>query len=178
MRSSTAFVEEVRGFTISDPTDEVAYIGPLTRAPQLDVLERQVVDAISKGARVLLGGNRLPDPGNWFAPTVLADVDHSMEVMREESFGPIIGIQKVSGDAEAVRLMNDSVYGLTAGVYTRDEARRTQHPRATARRIGVLELLRPRQSTPALGRRRPFGHRAHAVDVRHRDVHPDRRRGT
>jgi acyl-CoA reductase-like NAD-dependent aldehyde dehydrogenase len=118
-----AFVEEVHGFTISDPTDEVAYIGPLTRAPQLDVLERQVADAISKGARVLLGGNRLPDPGNWFAPTVLADVDHSMEVMREESFGPIIGIRKVTGDAEAVRLMNDSVYGLTAGVYMRDEAR-------------------------------------------------------
>jgi acyl-CoA reductase-like NAD-dependent aldehyde dehydrogenase len=118
-----AFVEEVRGFTISDPTDEVAYIGPLTRAPQLEVLERQVADAISKGARVLLGGNRLPDPGNWFAPTVLADVDHSMEVMREESFGPIIGIQEVTGDAEAVRLMNDSVYGLTAGVYTREEVR-------------------------------------------------------
>jgi acyl-CoA reductase-like NAD-dependent aldehyde dehydrogenase len=118
-----AFVEEVRGFTISDPTDEVAYIGPLTRAAQLDVLERQVAEAISKGARVLLGGNRLPDPGNWFAPTVLVDVDHSMEVMREESFGPIIGIQKVTGDAEAVRLMNNSVYGLTAGVYTRDEAR-------------------------------------------------------
>ena len=118
-----AFVEEVRGFTISDPTDEAAYIGPLTRAAQIDVLERQVADAVAKGASVLLGGKRLAGPGNWFAPTVVVDVDHSMELMREESFGPIIGIQKVADDAEAVRLMNDTVYGLTAGVYTRDEAR-------------------------------------------------------
>jgi acyl-CoA reductase-like NAD-dependent aldehyde dehydrogenase len=118
-----AFVREVRGFRISDPTDEAAYIGPLTRAPQLDVLERQVADAVAKGARVLVGGRRLPGPGNWFEPTVLVDVDHTMAVMREESFGPIIGIQRVADDAEAVRLMNDTDYGLTAGVYTRDEAR-------------------------------------------------------
>ena len=101
-----AFVNEVRGFTVSDPTDEAAYIGPLTRAPQLDVLERQVADAIAKGATLLLGGKRLPGPGNWFAPTVFSHVDHSMDLMREESFGPIIGIQKVADDAEAVRLMN------------------------------------------------------------------------
>jgi acyl-CoA reductase-like NAD-dependent aldehyde dehydrogenase len=118
-----AFVKEVKGFTVSDPTDEAAYIGPLTRAPQLEVLERQVADAKAKGARLLLGGQRLAGPGNWFAPTVFADVDHSMALMREESFGPIIGIQKVAGDEEAVRLMNDTEYGLTAGIYTRDEAR-------------------------------------------------------
>jgi acyl-CoA reductase-like NAD-dependent aldehyde dehydrogenase len=66
---------------------------------------------------------RLPEPGNWFAPTVFANVNHSMELMREESFGPIIGIQKVSGDGEAVKLMNDTRYGLTAGVFTPDETR-------------------------------------------------------
>ena len=86
-----AFVKEVRGFTVSDPTDEAAYIGALTRAPQLDVLEGQVADARAKGARLLVGGQRLAGPGNWFAPTVFADVDHSMALMREESFGPIIG---------------------------------------------------------------------------------------
>ncbi|HQR20789.1 MAG TPA: aldehyde dehydrogenase family protein [Burkholderiaceae bacterium] len=118
-----AFVKEVRGFTISDPTDEAAYIGPLTRAPQLEVLERQVADAKAKGAKLLVGGQRLDGPGNWFAPTVFSGVDHSMALMREESFGPVIGIQKVADDAEAVRLMNDTEYGLTAGVYTRDEAR-------------------------------------------------------
>jgi acyl-CoA reductase-like NAD-dependent aldehyde dehydrogenase len=118
-----AFVREVRGFTVSDPTDETAYIGALTRAPQLDVLERQVADAKSKGATLLLGGHRLAGPGNWFEPTVFTDVNHTMLLMREESFGPIIGIQKVADDAEAVRLMNDTEYGLTAGVYARDEAR-------------------------------------------------------
>jgi acyl-CoA reductase-like NAD-dependent aldehyde dehydrogenase len=118
-----AFVKEVAGFKLGDPTHEDTYIGPLTRAPQLDVLERQVADARARGARLLAGGKRLAGPGNWFEPTVFADVDHSMELMREESFGPIIGIQKVANDAEAVRLMNDTEYGLTAGVYTRDEER-------------------------------------------------------
>jgi acyl-CoA reductase-like NAD-dependent aldehyde dehydrogenase len=118
-----AFVKNVSEFTISDPTDEQAYIGPLTRAPQIDVLERQVADATAKGARLLHGGHRLPGPGNWFEPTVFSHVDHTMELMREESFGPIIGIQKVLDDTEAVRLMNDTDYGLTAGVYARDEQR-------------------------------------------------------
>jgi acyl-CoA reductase-like NAD-dependent aldehyde dehydrogenase len=118
-----AFVKEVAGFRIGDPTHEDSYVGPLTRAPQLDVLERQVTDAKAKGARLLAGGKRLAGPGNWFEPTVFAGVDHSMELMREESFGPIIGIQKVANDAEAVQLMNDTEYGLTAGVYTRDEER-------------------------------------------------------
>jgi acyl-CoA reductase-like NAD-dependent aldehyde dehydrogenase len=118
-----AFVKEVQAFRVGDPTSEDTYIGPLTRAPQLDVLERQVADAKAKGARLLVGGARLPAPGNWFQPTVFGHVNHSMDLMREESFGPVIGIQKVDSDDEAVRLMNDTEYGLTAGVYTKDEAR-------------------------------------------------------
>lgn len=118
-----AFVREVRGFRSGEPADEATYIGPLTRAPQLAVLEAQVADAQAKGARVLAGGHRIDAPGNWFEPTVLTGVNHAMAVMREESFGPIIGIQKVSDDAEALRLMNDTDYGLTAGVYTRDAQR-------------------------------------------------------
>jgi len=118
-----AFVGEVRAMRIGDPTDESSYIGPLTRAPQLDVLEAQVADALAKGARLLTGGRRLDPPGHWFEPTVFSQVDHRMALMREESFGPIIGIQKAAGDDEAVRLMNDTDYGLTAGVYTPDAAR-------------------------------------------------------
>ena len=118
-----AFVAEVKGFPRGDPSDERTYIGPLTRAPQLKVLEAQVKDARKKGAKVLLGGERVKAKGNWFEPTVLVDVDHSMDVMREESFGPIIGLMPVKGDAEAVRLMNDTEYGLTAGVYTPDRKR-------------------------------------------------------
>jgi acyl-CoA reductase-like NAD-dependent aldehyde dehydrogenase len=118
-----AFVREVGGFKRGDPTAEDTYIGPLTRAAQLDVLEGQVANAIARGARLRIGGKRLAPPGNWFEATVLTDVDHSMELMREESFGPIIGIQKVGGDEEAVHLMNDTEYGLTAGVYSRNEER-------------------------------------------------------
>ncbi len=118
-----AFVTEVKGFRIGDPTDESSYIGPLTRGAQLDVLATQVADARAKGARLLTGGRRLDPPGHWFEPTVFSHVDHRMMLMREESFGPIIGIQKVGGDDDAVRLMNDTAYGLTAGVYTGDAAR-------------------------------------------------------
>jgi acyl-CoA reductase-like NAD-dependent aldehyde dehydrogenase len=118
-----AFVDAVRAFVVGDPQDERTYIGPLTRAAQLDVLDAQVEDAKGKGARVLLGGQRLKRRGNYFAPTVLVNVDHSMAVMREESFGPIIGIMAVRDDDEAVARMNDTRYGLTAGVYAKDETR-------------------------------------------------------
>lgn len=118
-----AFVDAVKSFKIGDPMLDATYIGAITRAPQLDVLDAQVRDAIAKGATLLTGGQRLPGPGNWYAPTVFSNVDHGMELMREESFGPIIGIQKVAGDGEAVKLMNDTRYGLTAGVFTPSEAR-------------------------------------------------------
>ncbi len=120
-----AFVKEVQGFKLGDPTDESTYIGPLTRSAQVKLLQMQVADALAKGAKVLVGGHALDDRpgGHWFEPTVLVNVTHDMAVMREESFGPIIGIQAVADDAEAVRLMNDTDYGLTAGVYTRDEQR-------------------------------------------------------
>jgi acyl-CoA reductase-like NAD-dependent aldehyde dehydrogenase len=126
-RIHDAFVEHftaaVREFRIGDPLADDSYIGPLTRRPQLQVLAAQVADAIAKGATLVVGGKRIERAGNWFEPTVLTNVDHTMAVMRDESFGPIIGIQKVRGDDEALALMNDTRYGLTAGVYTRDEAR-------------------------------------------------------
>jgi acyl-CoA reductase-like NAD-dependent aldehyde dehydrogenase len=118
-----AFLAEVKGYKIGDPLDETTYIGAITRKPQLAVLKRQVTDAVKKGAKLRLGGNVIRRKGNWFAPTVLTDVDHSMAVMRDESFGPIIGIQAVADDDAAVDLMNDTEYGLTAGVYSRDEKR-------------------------------------------------------
>jgi acyl-CoA reductase-like NAD-dependent aldehyde dehydrogenase len=118
-----AFVAAVRAFRVGDPLDEQTYIGPLARRAQLDVLAAQVADATAKGARVLCGGSRLDGAGNFFAPTVLIDVDHSMAVMRDESFGPLIGIAAVDGDEAAVAAMQDTEYGLTAGVYTPDRAR-------------------------------------------------------
>ncbi|HET8832495.1 MAG TPA: aldehyde dehydrogenase family protein [Casimicrobiaceae bacterium] len=118
-----AFVTEVKTYKIGDPLDESTYIGAITRRAQIDVLRRQVADARRKGAVVKLGGAPIKRKGNWFAPTVLTDVDHSMLVMRDESFGPIIGLQAVSDDDAAVELMNDTAYGLTAGVYTNDATR-------------------------------------------------------
>jgi acyl-CoA reductase-like NAD-dependent aldehyde dehydrogenase len=117
------FVKTVQGWKMGDPMAEDTYFGPLARAPQLEVLERHVADALARGAKLLTGGKRLSRPGNWFEPTVLSNASHAMSLMREESFGPVIGIQKVAVDAEALALMNDTDYGLTAGVYTPDEAR-------------------------------------------------------
>ena len=118
-----AFVDEVRGYRIGDPMDESTYVGAITRKPQLDVLKRQVADAKKKGAKLELGGGVIRGKGNWFQPTVFTRVDHSMALMRDESFGPIIGIQSVADDEGAVALMNDTEYGLTAGVYTNDAKR-------------------------------------------------------
>jgi acyl-CoA reductase-like NAD-dependent aldehyde dehydrogenase len=118
-----AFVATVAGFKVGDPADDGTYIGAITRAPQLSVLEGQIADAVAKGGRIRIGGKRLAGPGNGFEPTVVTEASHDMLLMREESFGPVIGIQKVKGDDEAVALMNDTRYGLTAGVYTRDQAR-------------------------------------------------------
>lgn len=121
----TAFVASVKGFKIGNPLDDETYIGPLTRPPQLEVLKQQVAEAKMKGARVLTGGKRLRGHGrgSYFAPTVLVDVDHRMTVMKEETFGPVIGLMAVRDDAHAIALMNDTDYGLTAGVYTPHEKR-------------------------------------------------------
>jgi len=118
-----AFVDEVKGYKLGDPMDEATYIGAITRRAQLDVLARQVADARKRGAQLLAGGGVVKGKGNWFAPTVFAGVDHSMLLMKDESFGPIIGIQAVADDEAAVDLMNDTEYGLTAGVYTHDPKR-------------------------------------------------------
>jgi acyl-CoA reductase-like NAD-dependent aldehyde dehydrogenase len=118
-----AFLAEVKSYRVGDPMDETTYIGAITRRPQLEVLKRQVADAKKRGARLLTGGGVIAQKGNWFEPTVFVDVNHKMALMKDESFGPIIGIQKVADDAEAVALMNDTEYGLTAGVYTPDQRR-------------------------------------------------------
>ena len=118
-----AFLETVRGFVVGDPTGEATYLGPLARREQIAILEDQVADAVRLGARLAMGGARRQGRGFYFQPTVLTGVDGRMKVMREESFGPIIGIQVVADDAEAVAQMNDTEYGLTAAVYTPNRER-------------------------------------------------------
>ncbi len=118
-----AFVKIVKGFVVGDPADKDTYIGPLARKEQIAILEAQVADALAKGAKLECGGKAMDRTGYYFEPTVLSNVDHSMDVMREESFGPIIGIQSVDNDKQALALMNDTRYGLTAGVYTPSQER-------------------------------------------------------
>ncbi|HEY4426614.1 MAG TPA: aldehyde dehydrogenase family protein [Solirubrobacteraceae bacterium] len=98
-------------------------VGAITFAPQLDTIKDHVADAVQKGARVLTGGNQVQSPGRFFEPTVLVDVDHSMKIMTDETFGPTLPIMKVRDADEAVRLANESPYGLGASVFSRDTAR-------------------------------------------------------
>jgi acyl-CoA reductase-like NAD-dependent aldehyde dehydrogenase len=118
-----AYVAEVEKYKTGNPEDAATDIGPLAQRKGLDFLESQIKQAVSRGARVLTGGERLPGRGYFFQPTVLTGVDHGMSVMMEESFGPVIGIMPVDSEEEAVRLMNDSPYGLTASIWTEDAAR-------------------------------------------------------
>ena len=118
-----AYVAEVEKYVIGDPEDERTTLGPLAQGRAVEFMEFQVREAVSRGARVLTGGKRLPGPGYYFQPTVLVDVNHNMSVMMEESFGPVIGIMPVDSEEEAIRLMNDSPYGLTASVWTEDPER-------------------------------------------------------
>ncbi|WP_121355529.1 aldehyde dehydrogenase family protein [Flavisolibacter nicotianae] len=118
-----AFVREVKAYKKGLPTDDGVYIGPLSRGEQVAFLREQINDAVSRGALILTGGKPAEGKGYYFEPTVLANVNHGMQVMKDESFGPLIGIMKVASDEDAVRLMNDTDYGLTASVYSSSQQR-------------------------------------------------------
>jgi len=118
-----AFVSKAKKLIVGNPLDSATEMGPLSRKEQLDYLSSQVEDARRLGGKLLLGGNRLPQKGYFFEPTVVVNVNHKMKLMTEESFGPVIGIQKVKDDQEAIQLMKDTPYGLTAAVYSKSLAR-------------------------------------------------------
>jgi acyl-CoA reductase-like NAD-dependent aldehyde dehydrogenase len=117
------FVKEVQTWKIGSPTDDGVYIGPLTRKEQPALIEQQLKDASQKGAKILTGGKRIGGSGYYFEPTVIVNVTNEMSVMRDESFGPVIGIMKVKDDHEAVKMMQDTEYGLTASVYSNSQLR-------------------------------------------------------
>jgi acyl-CoA reductase-like NAD-dependent aldehyde dehydrogenase len=119
------FVEVVKGYKLGNPTDPETTLGPLVNAAAADFVRGQVTDAVKAGAKALIDPGLFPEdkPGTpYMAPDVVVDVDHSMRIMTEESFGPVVGIMKVATDEEAISLMNDSEFGLTASVWTSDEA--------------------------------------------------------
>ena len=115
------FIKEVKSWKIGSPVEEGVYIGPLSRQEQLSVLEQQCADAVSKGATILTGGKKIDGKKYFFEPTVLVNVNHSMAVMKDETFGPLIGIMKVKNEEEAIQLMKDTEYGLTTAVYSADK---------------------------------------------------------
>ncbi len=117
-----AYLAEARAWTVADPRAPGTRIGALAAASTRDVIESQVAEAVAKGGRLLLGGTRLGGPGWRFPATVVADADQGSSLMQEESFGPVIGLRSVRSDAEAVAMMNDTVFGLTASIWTADHA--------------------------------------------------------
>ncbi len=143
-------VAEAKKLVLGDPRDETTMLGPMAQPEAPAFLARQVAEAREKGARVLCGGGRtqVGGRGRFFQPTVVADATHDMSLMVEESFGPIVGVAQVKDDEEALALMNDSRYGLTAAVWTSSEARAV----ALGRRLeaGTVYMNRCDYLDPAL----------------------------
>ncbi|WP_457938851.1 aldehyde dehydrogenase family protein [Mesorhizobium sp. 10J20-29] len=116
------FIAETKNYVVGNPLDAATTMGPMAQARFADAIREQKAEALRKGARANINMTVAEDKAGspYIAPEVLTDVNHQMSVMREESFGPIVGIMKVKNDEEAIALMNDSPYGLTASIWTTD----------------------------------------------------------
>ncbi|MDI7863747.1 aldehyde dehydrogenase family protein [Rhizobiaceae bacterium n13] len=149
-----AFVEKsvawVSNYKLGNPLDPETTLGPMANKRFAATVRAQVADAVSKGAKALVDPKLFPqdDGGAYLMPQVLVDVDHSMEFMREETFGPAVGIMKVKSDDEAIELMNDSKYGLTASLWTQDPARAARIGREVE--TGTVFMNRADYLDPAL----------------------------
>jgi succinate-semialdehyde dehydrogenase/glutarate-semialdehyde dehydrogenase len=118
------FVAAMSALRVGDPMDPATEVGPLATPDLVTDLEKQVQATVAAGARVLTGGTRLPGPGNYFAPTVLVDVQADSAAYREELFGPVASVFRVASTDEAIRIANDTTFGLGASVWTNDDAER------------------------------------------------------
>jgi acyl-CoA reductase-like NAD-dependent aldehyde dehydrogenase len=131
-------VEKTARLHVGPGTDPDTDVGPMIHERQLQTVVRHVAEALNRGARLLAGGTTLPQLGpNFFAPTILADVDHSMAVMREETFGPVLPVRSFKTEEEALALGNDSEFGLSASIFTRDR----QRGQALARRVNAGTVM-------------------------------------
>ena len=144
------FVAETRNYVVGNPLEQATTMGPMAQARFADLIREQKAEALRKGATAHVNMKAAQDRAGspYLAPEVLTNVDHQMSVMREESFGPIVGIMKVRNDEEAIALMNDSPYGLTASLWTAD----TDHAVAIGDRVetGTVFMNRCDYLDPAL----------------------------
>jgi betaine-aldehyde dehydrogenase len=124
-----------------DATGYEADVGAMTSPNQTAIVEDHVNDALANGARALTGGKKVPGPGDYFEPTVLVDVDHSMKVMRDETFGPVVGVMKVRDSEEALRFANDSRYGLSGSVFGEKERAERVARRVECGAVNVNDVL-------------------------------------
>ncbi|WP_027962179.1 NAD-dependent succinate-semialdehyde dehydrogenase [Halomonas halodenitrificans] len=145
------FQQAIEGIAVGAPQDEGTFMGPLSSERALATLEAQVQDAVAQGARVLTGGHRLERPGAWYAPTLLTGVTPEMRLFHEELFGPVAVVYPVDDEEEAVRLANDSAYGLGAVIQSRniERARRL----ATRLEAGMVHI----NEGPGSAAELPFG---------------------
>jgi succinate-semialdehyde dehydrogenase/glutarate-semialdehyde dehydrogenase len=118
------FVRGMEHLAVGDPMDPATDVGPLATADILETLDAQVQQSLAAGARLLTGGERLDRPGYYYAPTVLADVPADAPAYREELFGPVASLFRVRNVADAIRVANDTTFGLGASAWTTDEAER------------------------------------------------------
>jgi acyl-CoA reductase-like NAD-dependent aldehyde dehydrogenase len=125
----------------ADDAGNLKDVGAMTSPNQTAIVEDHVDDAIASGARALTGGKRVDGPGDYFEPTVLVDVDHSMKVMRDETFGPVVGVMKVRDSEEALRLANDSRYGLSGSVFGEKERAEKVARRVECGAVNVNDVL-------------------------------------
>ena len=116
-------------------------VGAMTSPNQIGIVEDHVNDALASGAKAVTGGKRVPGPGDYFEPTVLVDVDHSMKVMRDETFGPVVGVMKVRDAEQALRLANDTRYGLSGSVFGERERAESVARRVECGAVNVNDVL-------------------------------------
>lgn len=122
-----AVQEVLKGYKLGDPFDKSTHVGPVISKQSKKTIESHIKDALDKGAKDSTPENESfsspPSDGNFVKPTLLTNVDHSMTVMTEETFGPVIAVMKIKSDEEAIKLMNDSEFGLTASIWSKDTAK-------------------------------------------------------
>jgi succinate-semialdehyde dehydrogenase/glutarate-semialdehyde dehydrogenase len=141
----------MESLTIGDPMDENTDLGPMSQGNGVTDLDEQVQDSIKAGARLLTGGERLDQPGNWYPPTVLADIPKDARAYREELFGPVALVFRAADADDAIRIANDSDFGLGGSAWTTDEAEKERF--ANEVESGMVYINKVTESTPEV----PFG---------------------